>query len=459
MKTTNKLLALLLALVLMLSCFAGCSQAPTETQPSTQPTEPAEPTQQLNEISDVAEFEAQRSFFFFWEQANLKEDSAGYGLIGDRYPSSGAASIASVGFGLAGLPIAVENGWVTREEAQERAEKTLASMKKLETVHGFYYHFYVQRTGNPSKGSEVSCIDTALFIAGALVAGEYFGGNVQTLAKEIYELVEWDWYVNPKTNQFYMGYDADTGRFSGAWDYYGEQLVMYFLGAGSPTHPIDKKVYNSFTRSKVNYGGYDVIHSWFGSIFTYQFSHAFVDFRGMVDEKGVNWFDNSVNATLAAYAYAQDMRKDYKTLKDGWGLTACDGPDGYSGLYGSAPSGSGSSAHRCDGTVPPCGAIGSIVFTPTLVMGTMDRYYEMLDGQLVGKYGFVDAFNLENKQTWIAKDVIGIDKGVSLLMIENHRSGLVWELFMNCDYIETAIGVLGFQPDETPAVPYMGLPE
>lgn len=218
MKTTNKLLALLLALVLMLSCFAGCSQAPTETQPSTQPTEPAEPAKQLNEISDVAEFEAQRSFFFFWEQANLKEDSAGYGLIGDRYPSSGAASIASVGFGLAGLPIAVENGWVTREEAQERAEKTLASMKNLETVHGFYYHFYVQRTGNPSKGSEVSCIDTALFIAGALVAGEYFGGNVQTLAKEIYELVEWDWYVNPKTNQFYMGYDAETGRFSGAWD-------------------------------------------------------------------------------------------------------------------------------------------------------------------------------------------------------------------------------------------------
>ena len=256
-----------------------------------------------------------------------------------------------------------------------------------------------------------------------------------------------------------MGYNAENDRFSGAWDYYGEQLVMYFLAAGSPTHPIEKKVYNGFTRSKVSYGGYEVIHSWFGSIFTYQFSHAFVDFRGMVDEKGVNWFDNSINATLASHAYAQDMSKDYKTLKDGWGLTACDGPDGYSGLYGSAPSGSGSSAHLCDGTVPPCGAIGSIAFTPTLVMETMDRYYEMLDGKLVGKYGFVDAFNLENKQRWIAEDVIGIDKGVSLLMIENYRSGLVWELFMDCDYIETAIGVLGFQPDETPAEPYMGLPE
>lgn len=455
MKMFNKSLALFLVLVLVLGSLAGCNQQPpTETT-----TEPTVAEKQFNEISDVAEFEAERCFAFFWEQANLKEDSKGYGLIGDRYPSSGFASIASVGFGMAALPIGVENGWITREEGQERAEKTLASMKGLDTVHGFYYHFYTQRTGNPSKGSEVSCIDTALFIAGALVAGEYFGGNVEALAKEIYELVEWDWYVNPKTKQFYMGYNAEMDRFSGAWDYYGEQLVMYFLGAGSPTHPIDQKVYNSFTRSKVNYGGYDVIHSWFGSIFTYQFSHAFVDFRGIVDAKGVNWFDNSINATLANYTYVQDISKDYKTLgKYSWGMTACDGPDGYSGLYGAAPSGSGSTAHRVDGTIPPCGAIGSICFTPNLVMETMDYYYETLDGDLVGKYGFYDAYNLDGRR-WIGKDVIGIDKGVSLLMIENYRSGLVWDLFMNCDFMETAMEVLQFQPDETPAEPYMGLPE
>ena len=187
MKAINKLLALILAFVLVLGCFAGCKQnvSPAESQPT-------ETTAQYNELNDAARMEAQRSFAFFWEQANLKEDSKGYGLIGDRYPSSGAASIASVGFGMAALVIGVENGWITYEEGLERAEKTLASMKNLDTVHGFYYHFYVQRTGNPSKGSEVSCIDTALFVAGALVAGEYFGGNVQTLAKEIYELVEWD---------------------------------------------------------------------------------------------------------------------------------------------------------------------------------------------------------------------------------------------------------------------------
>lgn len=454
MKTINKLLALFLALTLVLGCLSGCSQAPAETTAGT-----TVPEKQLNEISDVAEFEAQRCFAFFWEQVNLKEDSKGYGLIGDRYPSSGFASIASVGFGLAALPIGVENGWITREEGLERAEKTLASMKNLDTIHGFYYHFYTQRTGNPSKGSEVSCIDTALFVAGALVSGEYFGGNVQTLAKEIYELVEWDWYVNPKTNQFYMGYNAEKDCFTGAWDYYGEQLVMYFLGAGSPTHPVGLNVYNSFTRSKVNYGGYDVIHSWFGSIFTYQFSHAFVDFRGIVDAKGVNWFDNSINATLANHAYVQDMSKDYKTFGEySWGMTACDGPDGYSGLYGAAPSGSGSTAHYVDGTIPPCGAIGSICFTPTLVMETMDYYYNTLDGELVGKYGFYDAYNLEGR-SWIGKDVIGIDKGVSLLMIENYRSSLVWDLFMGCDYIKTALEVLEFQPDETPAEPFMGMPE
>lgn len=457
MKKFNKALALFLALILTLGCFSGCTQ-----EPPVETTEPTEPPRQINEISDVAELEAERCFAFFWEQANLKEDSKGYGLIDDRAPSNGFASIASVGFGMAAIPIGVENGWITYDEGQERAEKTLASMKNLDTVHGFYYHFYTKRTGNPSKGVEVSCIDTALLIAGALVAGEYFGGNVETLAKEIYERVEWDWYVNPRTNQFYMGYNADKEIFSGAWDYYGEQLVMYFLGAGSPTHPVGLKCYNSFTRSKVNYGGYDVIHSWFGSIFTYQFSHAFIDFRGIEDNKGVNWFDNSINATLASHAYAQEMSAEYKTLGPlSWGFTACDGPDGYSGLYGSAPSGSGSTAHYVDGTVPPCGAIGSFAFTPTLAMETMDYYYETLDGALFGEYGFYDAYNLDSMPTkaWIAKDVIGIDKGVSLLMIENYRSGLVWDLFMRCDFMQTALEVLEFHTDETPAEPFMGMPE
>lgn len=456
MKNIKKMLALFLALTLTLGCLGGCGQEPVETQP----TEPEQyQSTQINELSENADFEAERCFAFFWEQVNLKEDSKGYGLIGDRYPSSGAASIASVGFGLAAIPIGVERGWITREEGMERAEKTLASMKGLETVHGFYYHFYTQRTGNPTKGVEVSCIDTALLVAGALVAGEYFGGNVELLANEIYELVEWDWYVNPKTNQFYMGYNAEKDRFSGAWDYYAEQLVMYFLGAGSPTHPIDLKVYQGFTRSKVNYGGYDVIHSWFGSIFTYQFSHAFVDFRSIVDSKGVNWFDNSVNATLASWQYAQDMSVDYETLGEySWGMTACDGPEGYSGLYGSAPSGAGSTAHRVDGTVPPCGAVGSIVFAPDLVLETMDYYYEFMDGKLVGEYGLIDAYNLDRNRDWFAKDVIGIDKGVSLLMIENYRSGMIWDLFMACDFMDTALEVLQFQADETPAEPFMGMP-
>ena len=459
MEKMKRILALFLSLILMLSCMAGCGQTPVETQEPTE-TEPPRDFSAVNELTEVAEYEAERSFFFFWEQVNLKEDSKGYGLIGDRYPSSGAASIASVGFGLAAIPIGVERGWITEEEGLERAEKTLASMKNLDTVHGFYYHFYTQRTGNPTKGVEVSCIDTARMVAGALVAGEYFGGNVEALANEIYERVEWDWYVNPKTNRFYMGYNAEKDLFSGAWDYYAEQLVMYFLAAGSPTHPVGIEVYNSFTRSKVNYGGYDVIHSWFGSLFTYQFSHAFVDFSSIQDAKGVNWFDNSVNATLASWQYAQDISENYKTLgKYSWGMTACDGPDGYSGLYGSAPSGAGSTSHYVDGTVPPCGAVGSIVFAPDLVMETMDYYATIMDGALIGEYGFYDAYNLDGRRDWIGKDVIGIDKGVSLLMIENYRSGMIWELFMACDFMATAMETLQFQTDETPAEPFLGMPE
>lgn len=439
--TFRRALAFTFALLLLLTGCAPKEKGPEEPQ-----------TFQLTEkhkLTPAAEEEERRCFDFFWENLNDNEESRGYGLIGDRYPSNGAASIASVGFGLAAIPIGVERGWITREEGQERAEKTLASMANLEHVHGFFYHFYTQRTGNPSQGSEVSNIDTAIFLCGALVSGQYFGGTVAETAKALYERAEWDWFVNSGNKRFYMSYNAKDETFAGAWDYYAEQLMMYFLGAGSPTHPITALTYGSFAKNLQSYGGYDVYHSWFGSLFTYQFSHAFIDFRHMTDPNGINWFDNSVNATLANHQYAVDYADEFATFGElSWGMTACDGPNGYNGLYGAAPSGSGSSAHENDGTVPPCGAIGSIVFAPELVLDTIDYYYTALDGALFGKYGFYDAFNLENGRVWIDKDVIGIDKGISLLMLENYRSEMIWELFMDCDFMAQAIETLQFTVTE-----------
>jgi hypothetical protein len=410
---------------------------------------------QNNEVNEFTLQEEESCFKFFWE-TQTSEEYPGAGLIPDRYPSNGLASIASVGFGLAAFPIGVHNKWITFKEGEERAIMTLSNMKNLNTIEGFYYHFYNEKSGKPATGSEVSVIDTAIFVIGALAAGEYFGGEVETLANEIYAKVNWNWYVNPKTNQFYMGYDSKTQKHSGKWDIYGEQLMMYFLGAGAPKkeYRISKKVYDSFTKFKGAYTStttgeqFKFFNSWNGSIFTYQFSHAFIDFRDIVDDKGRDWYENSVIATKCARQYCIDNPEGFSPLTHNeysWGLTACDTPSGYSGKLGNKPNGFGSNDQtRNDGTVALCGSVGSMPFLPDEIQESIDYYYTFLDGKLVGKYGLYDAYNCENNAVWIAQDVIGIDKGVSLIMIENYRSGLIWECINNADFMKLAIDVLGF---------------
>ena len=425
---------IMLLLVLSFGLF-GCAESSSGSTPNKE-------TDDRNNKYLVAEEEM--SFNFFWEQQKVNPLLKGCGLIPDRYPSNGLASIASVGFGLASFLAGVENKWITFDEGYDRALLTLSHVKDLDRIHGFYYHFYQEVTGNAASGSEISNIDTAIFLCGALVAGEYFKGEVETLALAIYDEVEWDWFVNRTNNHFYMSYNAQENKFSGAWNTYAEQLMMYFLGAGSLTHPIEKKTYDAFIRYKGSYKSEEFINSWFGSIFTYQFSHAFIDFRNIVDANGVDWFENSVQATIANFNYCVDMSSKFKTFsKKSWGLTACDTPTGYSGKLGTLPSGNNSIQFSNDGTVAPCGAIGSICFCPDLVMPAVKYYATLLDGQLIGDYGFKDAFNFENN-IWIAGSVIGIDKGITVLMIENYRSEIIWKTFMKLDLMNRAIDVLGF---------------
>ena len=403
-------------------------------------------------LNKVLENEKRMSFNFFWEEQASEEGKANYGLIPDRYPDVRMASIASVGFGLAAIPIGVDSGYITHEEGYDRVLKTLQSLPaNLETKEGFYYHFYNYYTAKPSDGSEISVIDTGILICGAMTSAQYFGGEVAVEAQKMYDAVNWPWYVNQSTHQFYMGCSVlanGTYEFSGAWDFYAEQLMLYFLGAGSSTYPTGKAEYDSFIRHKGKMGQYEFIHSWFGSIFTHQFSHAFIDFRNLVDADGINWYDNSVQATYASHYYATTLTPIFESIGElAWGFTACDGPTGYNGLYGSAPSGYDNKSHKVDGTVPPAGALGSLPFAPDIVIPTAKHYATMLNGELIGDYGFVDAFNLEfygDDDAWIAGDVIGIDKGVTLLMIANYENEFVWKYFMQNDFMKTAIEKLGF---------------
>jgi len=388
-------------------------------------------------IEDVIAYEMKGSFDFFWEQANTDPASPGYGLIRDRFPGNARiASIASVGFGLTAIPIGVEKGYIAHVEGRERVRRTLEALIGLDRHEGFFYHFLDMRTGRRAWNSEVSTIDTAILLMGVLTAGEYFGGQVQATAQQIYDEVNWPAFLDPARDMFTMAYYPEKG-YQSHWDFYAEQLMLYVLAAGSKTHPTGDTPYYTFIRRRGKYGdGKPFIHSWFNSIFTYQFSHAWIDFRGRADKDGVNWFDNSVEASLAHFNFAVDVQSQYKTIgPDAWGLTACDGPNGYNGRYGAPPSGYDDRTHVIDDTVPPAGAIGSIIFLPEQARRAMLNYASI--EPLRSKYGFTDAYNLS--QNWYASDVIGIDKGITLLMLANDENGFVHRVAMQNENIRRGL--------------------
>lgn len=442
----NRIFATLLIITVLV---AGCAPSPASTPtleavtvaPVSLPTSTALPvidptataTPPTASIEEVIEYELRGSFNFFWEQANADVSSPGFGLIRDRFPGSeGIASMASVGFGLSAYVVGVDKGYISLAEGYERANKTMDTLLAMDREHGFYYHFVDMQTGKRAWESEVSSIDTSILLMGVLSAGQYFGSDVQAKAEQIYAEVDWPWFVDASRDMFYMAYRPEKG-FEGHWDFYAEQLMLYVLAAGSPTHPIEESTYYAFTRHYASYeDGPKFIHSWFGSLFTYQYSQAWIDFRQYTDKDGVNWFNNSVEASLAQFNFATVKQDQYKTLgPSSWGLSACDGPDGYNGLYGAPPSGFDNDSHFIDGTVPPSAAIGSMIFLPAQAQAAMLNYYSF--EKLKGKYGFQDAYNLD--KDWFASDVIGIDKGISLLMLANYQNDIVHTNIMQNEHI------------------------
>ncbi len=403
----------------------------------------------------------EHAFRFFWYKANTDPESPGYGLIRDRYPDSPyVCNIASVGFGLTGLCIAVERGWITKEEAYNRALGTIRTLKtNAESNHGFFYRFLDMNTAKKNLiwHSELSSIDTALLIAGTLICGQYFGNEVAEKAMQLYEKVNWPWFLDLREggfhNQFHLGWIPDDDKeneidcFVGHWDWYAEQLIMYFIAVGSPSHPVDNSVFYSFHRQEGKYGDQpSIIHSWFGSLFTYQYAHAWIDFRNKVDRQGYNWLDNSVYATLANRQYCIDNASKFKTYSvELWGLTSCDGPWGYK-TYGSFPSGvKGEVGHFDDGTVASSGAAGSIVFTPDESMDVIRNLYNNFPG-IWGEYGFLSGINiLENGEVWYAHNYVGIELGIMLVMIENFRTSMIWDIFMQIPYVQEGMKKTGFR--------------
>jgi hypothetical protein len=371
------------------------------------------------------------SFMYFWE---LYDDKLG--LIPDSSREGSPCSIAAVGFGLTAFCIGAERGWVEKNQVYLRIYKTLKTfLYKLEHKNGFFYHFLDMKTGERVWENEISTIDTALFLAGAIVASEYFKGtNIEEMVKKIYDRINWLWALNDK-DVLCMGWKPETGFLPYYWDTYSEGIILYALAIGAEKNSIPKECWYKWKRKKCRYGEYEFVACPTGSLFTYQFSHAYIDFKNIVDKyDGTNYFENSKIATLVNKIFCEKRKHKYKTYAEGfWGLSACIGPYGYKG-YGSSPG----ALH--DGTVAPSAVGGSVMFLPEVCISTLKLMYERLKDKVYGKYGFVNGFNLD--YDWFADEFLGIDTGIILLSIENYRSGFVWRYFMNYPAVKKFVNLL-----------------
>lgn len=388
-----------------------------------------------------------RAFDFFWNETNPTN-----GLTKDRgrnFESSEecfVASIASVGFALTAYPIGAERGWVGREEALERTKATLRSFQQggiVTHTNGFLPHFVNLFTGAPATDTEISTIDTALLLAGAITAMEYFQDpDVSAAVKEIYERVDWDWARNGHPQFVSHGLNGRGAFLETHWCSFTEGLLIYLLALGSPTHPLPVSSWDAIDRHTGEYGGYTFVVEHGGqSIFRYQYPALWYDFRGRRDKSGLDYFENATLATLAMRAYCIEQARvfPYSYGPDAWGLGAADGPENKYYIYGFPP---GEPYSATDGTFVPYAIAGSTPFLPVHAIRALRHLYDT-HHELWGKYGFADSGN--PTQSFVARDVIGLDQGTILVGIENYRSKFVWRLFMKNPWVRETTRQIGWQ--------------
>lgn len=371
------------------------------------------------------------------------------GLTKDSSRPGSPASVAATGFSIASLAVGQARGWLSYEDAYRQIRRTLQTLRyRAEHKKGFFYHFLDPKTARRAWRSEASSIDTALLLAGALLASQYFKDtDIPHLVEELYKRVDWKWMMNG-TVLVCHGWKPESGFLPYYWDSYNELIILLALAIGSPTHPIPAEAWEAWDRLEDEYNGKRIVYSHSGSLFTYQYSHAYIDFRELND-RGINYFENSRKATLANWEYSLSFKDQYPSYSEtSWGLSACLGPGGYK-AYGGKP---GEGLH--DGTIALYASVGSIVFTPELSLPTIRFFYRTYRDSVYGPFGFIDSLNLG--KNWWSRDYLGIDQGISVLMLENFLSGgEIWKKFMALEAIQRWLHLtgLGLNPPKEAVTP------
>lgn len=394
------------------------------------------------------------------------------GLTRDHAGAGVPCSIAAVGLGLAAYAVGVDRGWMTREEAAGRTLQTLRTFADgphgpepdATGYKGFYYHFLDTRTARRAMKSELSTIDTTFLLAGALAAGAYFDGateaerTIRTLSDCLYRRADWQWALNGGRTVSH-GWTPEGGFIPSRWEGYNEALLLYVLGLAAPDHPLPADSYPAWARTYEWKELYGHAHLYAGPLFIHQLSHVWVDFRGIRDEfmrgHDLDYFENSRRATLVQREYAIRNPRGFAGYgPDCWGVTASDGPGptkrraggvdreffGY--LARSVPDGPD------DGTISPWAAVASLPFAPEVVRPAI-RYMLERYPDATHEYGFRCCFNPTftagyGPQGWVSQNCYGIDQGPILLMLENHRTGFLWDLMRRCPHVRTGLLRAGF---------------
>jgi hypothetical protein len=379
------------------------------------------------------------SFDFFWNEASPKT-----GQVKDRALASGndnsthtMSSIAATGFGLTSLCIGDRRGFGKHSDIIKRVRDTLRFLAQVPAhEHGFFFHFIHMETGQRWAKCEVSSIDTSLLLCGVLTARQYFEDQeIKDLATKIYERVDWPWMLNGGST-LSMGWLPESGFLKARWSHYCELMMIYLLGIGSPTHPLSADTWKAWTRPVIRYQGIEYI-SGNDPLFTHQYSQAWFDFRKKRDSY-TNYFDNSIKATKAHKLFCLSLHDRFPDYSDDlWGISASDYVNGYTVWGGPPPQG------PIDGSIVPCATGGSLAFLFDDCIRVLRNIRGRYADKAWGKYGFVDAFN--PLTGWYDPDVLGIDLGITMLMAENHRTGLVWDTFMKNPEARTAMEKAGFR--------------
>ncbi|SNR58845.1 glucoamylase family protein [Hymenobacter mucosus] len=393
-----------------------------------------------------------QTFRYFWDFGHpvsgmARERSNRSFDYGDEVVTTGGT-----GFGIMAILVAAERKWIVREEAAARIFKIVKFLEKSDSFHGVFPHWLNGATGKVIRFSQkddgADLVETSFLFEGLICARQYFTGTSKTeqdLRNHIlwmWEGVEWNWHTQGGQNVLYWHWSPNNGwSMNHQIHGWNECLITYVLAASSPKYAIDKKVYdqgwaigNYFKNGKEFYQtklplGFD----YGGPLFFSHYTFLGLDPRGLKDQYADYWQQNQAH-TRINYAYCVENPKKYKGYgPSSWGLTASDSYQGYA-------------AHSPTedlGVISPTAALSAMPYAPRESMAAMKHFYHDLGDKIWSEYGFVDGFS--EQHNWYAKSHLAIDQGPIVGMIENHRTGLLWKLFMSSPDVQRGLTKLGFE--------------